>query len=188
MPRGAPLTIGYLESPAKRGPEVSGQTGGLPTFFPFRLPAGVVGGFARRPENSFRRSQMAQLEPASIADEFAELSGARAAEVLAEGVLRHPSILARLIHIAGLTKDYADAGRLLARMHLEIFVYWLGLSLRQKKCDAAVCCGSPEPDRRMLKDLRHAAEQAIPPGAMRPERQLFLHELELVVALLSNEE
>lgn len=122
----------------------------------------------------------------SIREGVAQLCSTAAAEALAEGILRHPSILARLIHIAGLRSDDPGSGELLGRMHLEIFIYWLGLSLRQKQRDAGVCCGTSAPDAAILRKLRGAAEGSIPRDALKPERELFRQDIELVVALLAN--
>ena len=87
---------------------------------------------------------------------------------------------------AGASVDTPGSGEFLRRMHLEIFVYWLGLSLRQKERDAGMCCGNSAPDSARLRTLRRAAEGSIPPDAMKPERELFLQDIELVVALMAN--
>jgi hypothetical protein len=116
-------------------------------------------------------------------------------------VLQSPSLFARILLIAGFrdtTTDRYACGQAayfctpaidvaLRRLHLEIFIGWLSLSLQRQKADIGIYLNfSPALDRpAKIKNLPAVAERAMPSGAKPPERQLFAQDLKIVHALFT---
>ena len=124
----------------------------------------------------------------------ANYSGAR--EAFTDELCRHPSVLGRLAAIATLWDEEdgryrhplaahygtEETDRVLRRLHQEIFIAWLSLTLRQQQADVSIYMGGlgikPE-----WFDFRKMGLSCIPQSATLPEKDLFLADLELVQSL-----
>lgn len=124
-----------------------------------------------------------------------EESGCR--EALCDSVLRDPSLFARLQIISSLynrredryehplsrSYDQADVDRVLRTLHREIFLAWLGLSIRQQKGDLAIYVRGRVNPVHVIQELG-VGENLVPPNELSPERNLFLQDIAIVRALL----
>ncbi|PWU08155.1 MAG: hypothetical protein C5B51_08365 [Terriglobia bacterium] len=113
--------------------------------------------------------------------------------------LQGPSVFGRMLLLNTMRTpetDRYDAGyaerfgtplveRALRGLHLDIFISWLSLSLQHQKADISIYLNlTPVAERpARLKELIPSAVQAIPSAAKPPERQLFLQDLKIVLAL-----
>jgi len=115
--------------------------------------------------------------------------------------LQSPSLFGRILLIAAFRNTSTDlnngghAGRFqtpdiqtaLHRLHLETFTKWLTLSLQRQQADIDIYLNrSAAADRASkIKQLAVMGERSIPPGALPPERGLFLQDLRIVQALFN---
>ena len=116
-------------------------------------------------------------------------------EELAEAVLSHPSLFARLLVLAALwvpvkccyehplsgSCGYLETGETLKAWHLSVFTKWLSLSLRHQKADVSAFLAG---DTERVYALRSLGEDAIPQAANEGERELFLQNLDIIQALI----
>ena len=120
----------------------------------------------------------------------------KAREALIDELSRHPSVLGRLVSIAGLWDEQAgvyrhklaahygseEIHRMIRRLHQEVFVSWLSLPLRQQQADVAIYLSAlglkPE-----WFDFRKMGMSCVPQTATLPERDLFLLDLALIQGL-----
>ena len=117
---------------------------------------------------------------------------------LHETVFSSPSILGRLMAVAGLYDREADqyrhplseqlgaeqVDRGLRHLHAQVFLNWLGLSLRQQTADLSLYLRSKEADREAPAGLYASAENWIPPACPAVERELFLSDLGVVISVI----
>ena len=115
---------------------------------------------------------------------------------LYELVLQTPSLLGRLIYIAGLwnpeTSRYdrglpdrfrgVETDKALARWHQTFFVEWLSQTLTDKERDVALYWRSLGGNQR--KTIRELGEAAIPPLVRSEERKFFIQDLTFIQAML----
>jgi hypothetical protein len=98
-----------------------------------------------------------------------------------------PSVFGRLVALA---ESRNEATR---QIHKEVFSDWLGFRLQQQERDLSVwlewLASNPEASSELptLEKLGQQRwhETLLPPGAIDPERELFLSDLNLVLTLLS---
>jgi hypothetical protein len=119
-------------------------------------------------------------------------------EELRNAVLHSPSILGRLISIAALYDKKTDryrhelaarfgaeeVDRELRELHVQVFRYWLTLSLQLQKADVNVYLATINAGTEVLSELYALAESWIPPSAIDAECQLFLSDLGVVMPLI----
>jgi hypothetical protein len=123
-------------------------------------------------------------------------------ERLWDKLCRSPSIFGRLVAISGLWNDTdghyeypqcrdfgaAVVDRTLREIHLEAFTYWLGFRLAQQERDLSVWLAwtgrSEEEGARILESMTDRLSALVPPQHLEHERQLFLHDLHIVLARL----
>lgn len=117
---------------------------------------------------------------------------------LYELVLQIPSLLGRLIYIAGLWNPqmsrydaalperlrFPGADNALAKWHQTFFTEWLALSLDEKRTDVALYWRSLGSSRDQMILIRERGEAAIPPLVRSEERKHFVHDLMLTVGML----
>ncbi len=116
-----------------------------------------------------------------------------------------PSVFGRLVYLSSLRDSNSDtyehhgftlmfgadlANRTLRESHHAAFADWLGFNLEQQKADLDLYLSSLGNDKRTvieswirLTPYRHL----VPGGARRAERELYLTDLETLLALLKNE-
>jgi hypothetical protein len=115
--------------------------------------------------------------------------------------LQSPSLFGRILLIAAFRNTSTDQnndghiGRFqtpeiqaaLKHLHLETFTAWLTLSLQRQQADINIYLNrTAAADRTSkIKQLAVVGERSIPPGAMPPERGLFLQDLRIVQALFN---
>jgi len=113
------------------------------------------------------------------------------------------SLFGRLLSIGSLqdphTGHYADAqlsladfdaplDRQLRRQHRRLFAAWLVLTLRQQHDKLREYLGDCGQDPRMLIKKwakTHWYDRLVPAGAMAPERELFISDFEILLAILA---
>ena len=119
-------------------------------------------------------------------------------EELRDAVLCSPSILGRLIAVAGLrdreTGQYrhelaarfgtGEVDWALRELHRQIFLGWLNFSLRQQTADLNLYLPSADADEAVLAKLYASAETWIPPACAAVERELFLSDLCVVTGII----
>lgn len=120
-----------------------------------------------------------------------------AREALTDELSRNPSVLGRLVAVAATREEHSGAyhhklaahygteetDRILRRLHQEIFVAWLSLTLRQQQADVTIYLGSLGIKAEWF-DFRKMGKSCVPPTATLPERDLFLLDLDLIQGLL----
>ena len=120
-----------------------------------------------------------------------------ARDAISEELSRHPSVLARLVAIAGMWDEQSrtyrhklaanfgseEIDRTLRRLHQEVFVTWLTLPLRQQQADVSIYIGSLGIKAEWF-DFRKMGKSCVPQTATLPERDLFLLDLDLIQGLL----
>jgi hypothetical protein len=115
--------------------------------------------------------------------------------------LQSPSLFGRILLIAAFRNTSTDQNNVgqterfqtpeiqhaLHRLHLEAFTAWLALSLQRQQADINIYLNrTAAADRTSkIKQLALVGERSIPPGAMPPERGLFLQDLRIVRALFN---
>jgi hypothetical protein len=94
------------------------------------------------------------------------------------------SVFERLVYIASL----ANVGRLPRTEHAAVFEEWLRLGLEQKREDLETYAHRRGlPPHELVREWlqRHSYEALIPCGALRPERELFEMDLEVLLPILA---
>lgn len=131
-------------------------------------------------------------------------TGSLAITALRGAVRQLPSIIARLVFLAGLRDpnsgvyrtrtasraEHGEVDRLLRSMHEQAFSRWLNYRLEEQKADldlyfSSLDCGKAVAVRtwRQLESYRWL----VPASAKPPERQLFFADLEALLELMANE-
>ena len=77
-----------------------------------------------------------------------------------------------------------ETGRVLSKLHSKFFVDWLTMSLERRRSDL-MCYFSTEGQSSALARSRHEwIERLIPAGAKQQERDLFMHDLDLLLDVI----
>jgi hypothetical protein len=116
-----------------------------------------------------------------------------------------PSVFGRLVYLSSLRDPNSDsyehhgfalmfgqeeADRTLRQSHAQAFAEWLCYTLEQQKADLDLYLSALGANKRAILDawLRLTPyRNLIPSSARRPERELYLHDLEVLLKLLKNE-
>ena len=120
-----------------------------------------------------------------------------ARDAITDELCRHPSVLARLVAVAGMWDEQSrtyrhrlaahfgteEIDRTLRRLHQEVFVAWLSLPLRQQQADVNIYLSALGIKAEWF-DFRKMGRSCIPQTATLPERDLFLLDLDLIQGLL----
>lgn len=120
-----------------------------------------------------------------------------AREAILDELSRYPSVLGRLVAIAALRDDVTgtyhhktavhfgveETDRTLRRLHQDVLVAWLSLSLRQQQADVVIYLAALGIKAEWF-DFRKMGMSCLPHTATLPERDLFLLDLDLIQGLL----
>jgi hypothetical protein len=112
-------------------------------------------------------------------------------------VCGNPSLFGRLVAVStlrdispeGLTARYApsEIQQTLRELHLDIFVSWLNLSLKQQKADLAIYLARIGARPIALSGLLARIQTLVPPDADQSQRNLFLEDMAVAYALFCPE-
>lgn len=122
------------------------------------------------------------------------------AEKLSDDSIRHPSLFGRLIAASSLKDDWQRHEHALAkffgapqfeselkRLHLRVFMAWLGLPLRRQKADLDVYLDGVSDKWNIVGSLQGIGERVLPTGSVSPERNLFLRDVAVLRILIHSE-
>jgi hypothetical protein len=135
----------------------------------------------------------------------ATLERGAAADLWRHTLSQIPSVFGRLVYLSSLRNPNTDtyehhgfalmfgqeeADRTLRRSHAQTFAEWLCYTLEQQKADLELYLSALGNNKRAVLDawLRLTPYRNLIPGsARRAERELYLHDLEVLLELLKNE-
>jgi hypothetical protein len=138
-------------------------------------------------------------------DSSTDLERGAAADLWRHTLSRIPSLFGRLVYLCslrdhntgayehyGLAQAFGDeeAARVLEESHMNAFSQWLCLTLEQQKADLDLYLSSLEGHRRTILDtwIRLQPYRNLLPSSVRGvERELYMTDLETILALLKNE-
>jgi hypothetical protein len=138
-------------------------------------------------------------------DSSSDLERGAAPDLWRHTLSRIPSLFGRLVYLCslrdhntgvyehyGLAQAFGDeeAARVLRESHMNAFSQWLCLTLEQQKADLDLYLSSLEGHRRAILDtwIRLQPYRNLLPSNVRVvERELYMTDLETILALLKNE-
>lgn len=123
------------------------------------------------------------------------------AEALAVDLSLRPSLFGRVLYMAGYWRTETDSyehpfsqnagpeatDRILRILHLDLMTRWFSLPLNEKVLDIEQYLTASKERGPALAGLLRAAEKAMSPESLPPERESFLQDAALVRCLLSNQ-